>query len=63
MEHYVDFFSKNLDVSPLTGITSNLNARGMIKGSGVSADRLNAVLRITGNGSIGGSNIVDSFKI
>ncbi len=62
MQYDVDFFSKNLDISPLTGITSNLNARGMIKGSGVSADRLNAILRITGNGSIGGSNIVDSLK-
>ena len=62
MQYDFEFTSQNLDLSPLTGIVTNLNSKGTIKGSGVSLDRLNSTLRFAAIGSVAGSAIVDSLK-
>jgi hypothetical protein len=62
MQYDVAFFTRNMDIAPLTGIVTNLNSRGTIKGSGVSPERLNSTLRFAGNGSLEGSNILDSLE-
>jgi hypothetical protein len=63
MLYNVQFATRNLDLAPLTGITTNLNSKGFIKGSGVSPERLNSTLRFTGSGSFKGNNTFDSLKI
>lgn len=63
MQYDVEFTTKNLDLLPFTGIATNLNSRGSIKGSGVSPERLNSTLRFAGNGSFEGNNILDSLKL
>lgn len=62
MQYDVEFTSKNLDLSPLTGIATNLNSKGIIKGSGISPDRLNSTLIFASNCSFGKNKILDSLK-
>jgi len=62
MQYDVEFTSKNLDLSPLTGIVTNLNSKGFLKGSGVSPDRLNSTLSFAGICSFEKNNIPDSLK-
>jgi hypothetical protein len=63
MVYDVEFNSKNFDLGPLAGITTNLNSKGYLKGSGVSPERMNSTLRFTGNGSFKGNNVLDSLNI
>ncbi|MDR3626918.1 MAG: hypothetical protein P4L45_08805, partial [Ignavibacteriaceae bacterium] len=62
MQYDVAFFTRNFDLAPLTGLVTNLNSRGSIKGSGVSPEKLNSTIRFLGNGALGGSSILDSLE-
>lgn len=58
----INFATRNLDLSPFTGLTTNLNSRGSIKGSGFSPENMNSVIKFIGDGSSISGNKIDTLR-
>jgi hypothetical protein len=59
----IKFGTIDFDISPFVKIVSNLNCRGIIKGSGTKPDELNADVNINADGSDINGNIIDNFQL
>ncbi len=62
MIYDLNFTAQNLDISSFSGLSTNINASGSIKGSGVSPDNMNSSLKINLDGSKINRNKIDSLK-
>ncbi len=62
MAYDINFATRSLDLSPFTGLTTNLNSRGSIKGSGVTPDKMNSIVKFVGDGSNISGNKIDSLR-
>ena len=57
------FRTIGFDISPFAGISSNLNSRGTVKGSGFKPGELQANVNIDAGGSVINGNRIDSLEI
>lgn len=59
----LNFNTKNLDISPIAGLVTNLTSNGSVKGTGSNPDSLNASVRFFAGGSSINGNKMDSLKL
>ena len=62
-QYDVRFRTVNFDISPFTGINTNLNSRGRIKGEGTAPQDLNANFYYNADGSIVKENKIDTLRL
>lgn len=55
--------TKNFDLAPIAGVTSDLTSRGSIKGVGVKPDSLNASVQFFAGGSVVNGSRMDTLKL
>ena len=63
MSYNLSFSTKNFNLAPITGVTSNLTSQGSIKGKGVSPDSLTASVKFFAGGSVVDGNRMDTLKL
>ena len=63
MQYDINFRTVNFNTSPFTGINTDLNSYGKIKGKGVSPGDLNANVYYNANGSTINGNILDTLRL
>jgi hypothetical protein len=56
-------FTKDVDIFPVTGISTNFNSRLSLKGKGVSPPDLEADIRLIGDGSTVEGNNIDTLRL
>ena len=63
MQYDMNFRTINFDASTFTGINTNLNSHGKIKGQGVSPENLNANVNYVADGSTFNGSIMDTLRL
>ncbi len=63
MSYDVSYAAQDFDLSPFIGFPVSLNARGIIKGSGLDPENMNSTIRMYGGGSVVQGNILDTLRI
>ncbi len=62
-EYDINFGARNFDIYPFTGITSNLNSKGSLKGIGLSPKNIIAKIKLNGDGSTIDGNYFQNLNI
>ncbi len=62
-EYDINIGTRNFDISPFTGITSNLNSKGSLKGIGLSPKNIIAQIKLNGDGSTIDGNYFQNLDI
>ena len=58
----INLITDHLDISPFTGISTDLNSRAKIKGSGFSTQKINSSLKLIADGSTIAGNKIDTLR-
>jgi hypothetical protein len=59
----LSFSTHNLNIAPVAGVTSDITARGSLKGKGVKPDSLNASVNFFAGGSVVDGNKMDTLRL
>lgn len=59
----INIRTRNLDLAPVAGVTTNLTSSGSVKGQGVKPDSLNAAVQFFAGGSVLNGTRMDTLKL
>ncbi len=62
MKYNISFATRDLNLSPMTGVSTKLNSNGTIVGSGLSPKNLNSKIKFISNGSFVYGNRIDTLN-
>ncbi len=63
MTYDLNFSTKNLNLAPVAGVSSNLTSHGSVKGAGVKPDSLTASVKFFAGGSVVDGNRMDTLRL